>query len=73
MCGTPEYLAPEILYSKNGYTFSCDFYSLGCVVYEMLVGIPPFYDRDKKEMIKKRVKKEIPFPKKLNGINREFI
>ncbi|KAM3143054.1 hypothetical protein pb186bvf_004872 [Paramecium bursaria] len=73
MCGTPEYLAPEILYSKNGYTFTCDFYSLGCVVYEMLVGIPPFYDRDKKEMIKKRVKKEVPFPKRITGVNREFI
>jgi serine/threonine protein kinase len=41
-CGSPEYMAPEMI-MKNGHSFSADFYSLGSLIYEMLVGIPPFY------------------------------
>ena len=35
-------MAPEMI-MKNGHSFSADFYSLGSLIYEMLVGIPPFY------------------------------
>ena len=41
ICGTPFYLAPEIL-SKKGYNSSVDWWSLGCLMYEMLSGKPPF-------------------------------
>ena len=41
LCGTPEYLAPEIL-SNKGYDNSVDFFSLGCLIYEMLSGKSPF-------------------------------
>ena len=41
ICGTPQYLAPEIL-SDDGYDNSVDWWSLGCVMYEMLVGKAPF-------------------------------
>ena len=41
ICGTPQYLAPEIL-SDDGYDDSVDWWSLGCVMYEMLVGKAPF-------------------------------
>ena len=41
ICGTPQYLAPEIL-SDDGYDCSVDWWSLGCVMYEMLVGKAPF-------------------------------
>lgn len=39
--GTPEYCAPEIL-AGEPYTQNCDWYSLGCLVYDMLIGKPPF-------------------------------
>jgi len=47
--GTPDYMAPEILLGL-GHSFSCDWWSLGIMVFEMLFGIPPFND-DSPELI----------------------
>ncbi|XP_059149488.1 serine/threonine-protein kinase Sgk1-like isoform X2 [Physella acuta] len=48
-CGTPEYLAPEVL-RKKPYDKTVDWWCLGAVLYEMLYGLPPFYSRDTAEM-----------------------
>lgn len=48
-CGTPEYLAPEVL-RKEAYDRTVDWWCLGAVLYEMLYGLPPFYSRDTTEM-----------------------
>nr|CAB3266027.1 serine/threonine-protein kinase Sgk3 [Phallusia mammillata] len=48
-CGTPEYLAPEVL-RKQPYSKAVDWWCLGAVLYEMLYGLPPFYSRDTHEM-----------------------
>lgn len=52
LCGTYEYVAPEVL-NKQGYGKSCDWWSFGCVLYEMLTAIPPFYSKKRDELLQK--------------------
>ena len=62
LCGTPNYLAPEIILNK-GYNFSVDFWSLGVMLYEMLVGKDPYNHHDPMIIYQNILKNRINFPK----------
>lgn len=52
MCGTPEYMAPEIL-SQAGHGLCVDYWGLGMLIYEMMTGLPPWYTTDRQKLFKR--------------------
>jgi len=62
LCGTPNYIAPEILDGKNGHSFEVDIWSLGIIIYILLIGKPPFETNTVKETYKRIRLRNYSFP-----------
>ena len=62
ICGTPDYIAPEVLISK-GHNAAVDWWSLGVLIYEMISGRTPFEAGTPMEMYEKIVRLQYSFPK----------
>ncbi|KAL7754002.1 Serine/threonine-protein kinase [Sorochytrium milnesiophthora] len=71
-CGTPEYLAGEVLLG-NGYTKAVDWWTLGILLYEMLTGLPPFYDENVNEMYRKILYAPLVWPPAISPTARSLL
>ncbi|PAV60678.1 hypothetical protein WR25_14434 isoform C [Diploscapter pachys] len=71
-CGTPEYLAPEVL-EDNDYGRSVDWWGVGVVMYEMLCGRLPFYSKDHQKLFELIMNGELRFPSKLSAEARTLL
>lgn len=65
ICGTPNYIAPEILEGKEGHSFEVDIWSAGVVMYTLLVGTPPFESKDVKSTYKRILCNSFSFPENI--------
>ncbi|XP_034946325.1 RAC serine/threonine-protein kinase [Chelonus insularis] len=71
-CGTPEYLAPEVL-EDNDYGRAVDWWGVGVVMYEMICGRLPFYNHDHEKLFTLILLEEVKFPRAISNEARDLL
>ena len=65
MCGTPEYMAPEVL-NAAGHGFCVDYWGLGMILFEMMTGLPPWYTTDRQKLFQRLRRAPLIFPNEIH-------
>lgn len=66
ICGTPNYIAPEVLEGKSGHSYEVDIWSLGVIIYTLIIGKPPFETTDVKATYRRIRQNSYSFPDHIN-------
>lgn len=62
ICGTPNYIAPEVIEGRTGHSYEVDMWSFGVIVYTLLIGKPPFETNDVKATYNRIKENRYGFP-----------
>ncbi|KAL8825093.1 MAG: hypothetical protein Q9191_004619 [Dirinaria sp. TL-2023a] len=72
LCGTPEYLAPEVI-RNSGHGMAVDWWALGILIFEFIVGQPPFWDKNPMKIYEQICGGKIRFPESMDSDARDLI